>query len=137
MIGVEESKWSLTDLATFSQISQCESDDVLVTGKFHPDGLLYAAASASTAYLYDIKTSLVASAFAHVGLKSVAFSENGYHFATASPTTVKFWDLRKSDVFYAMEGLEDVSGIRFDGSGKYVGVSQGSKLAYVLSVCCF
>lgn len=82
--------------------------------------------------MYDVKSQQVVSLFEHGQTVDVAFSENGYHFATASANTVKFWDLRKGQVFYEME-VEGggVGKIRFDASGKYIGVGHGSHLGYV------
>lgn len=131
--GVDESEWALTDLSTFTQLTSTKTTSPLHTGAFHPDGILYAAASSTSAVLYDIKTSHPASSLDHPGLVDVAFSENGYHFATAGHTSVYFWDLRKLQVFHRIDGLDGVTGVRFDASGKYVGVS-GSALFQMWAV---
>ena len=128
-LGMDDSEWVLQDLTTFTTLSKTTTTSRALTTQFHPDGLLLSVATSDAILLYDVKSLGIVSEFDHAEAVDVSFSENGYHFATASAGLVKFWDLRKGQVFYemAVEG-GDVGKIRFDASGKYVGVAHGSQL---------
>ena len=67
---------------------------------------------------------------------SVAFSENGYHFASSSSEVI-VWDLRKLKVVKTLnesgQELGDIGCVKFDHSGKYLaycGVS-GTRISVV------
>lgn len=134
-IGAESNTWNLTDINTLEILEKVTLSQPghITSSLFHPDGLLYAAGtSKSAALLYDIKSRQVASSFTHHDqgelIVSMAFSENGYHFCTASSTLVQFWDLRKLQVFHSMGNLDGVAKVKFDDSGKYVGIARDSQI---------
>ena len=104
--------------------------------EIHPDGLVFGVGSIEgNMDMWDLKTGTVALSFPkHTGpISSISFSENGYHMATGGES-VKFWDLRKAtetiSEYYSMNE-SGVNSIRFENSGKYVGVCHGHYLRYL------
>lgn len=126
--------WNLSDIESANVISTYQAGDVDFTSlEFHPDGLISAVGdSKGTVKLWDIKTGQVATAFEghDSAILSTSFSQNGYHFATTAGDVVKFWDLRKLAEFHSIQ-LEQVGRVRFDYSGKYVGVTHGTNLRFL------
>ena len=89
--------------------------------------------------LWDIKTGQIATTFKghESSIISTSFSQNGYHFASTGGGVVKFWDLRKLAEFHSIQ-LEQVGRVRFDYSGKYVGVTHDTNLRFkvLLTLVC-
>ncbi|KAJ3325886.1 hypothetical protein HDV06_002271 [Boothiomyces sp. JEL0866] len=138
----EDAVWNFADLERFEVISAVSTPEITAaysTIQIHPDGLLLGTGSAdSVIRLWDIKSKSIAASFTgHTGaISSISFSENGYHVATGSAKDnfVKFWDLRKLTDFHTLElphteGFAGVPSVKFDHSGKYVGVAYGNNLS--------
>lgn len=51
-------------------------------------------------------------------ITNIAFSENGYHIATSTPSTFAVWDLRKQKIIGSIE--EKVYAVAFDPSASYI-----------------
>ena len=129
-----EGLWSFNDLKQGkSIISKSEEDTSYSAISFHPDGLILATGTSNdhgTVKIWDVKTQSVAFTCpdSHQGhITSLAFSENGYYFATASSQspTVKIWDLRKLARVHEINVPEasQVVRVQFDQSGQYLGVA--------------
>jgi len=112
-------------------------------GALHPDGLLYAAGTeAGQVLMWDFKNKTLASTLqegdAEDTVVTVAFSNNGYHLASAHKSgTVRFWDLRKQKTMATLNAEKDLLGsittLAYDASGKYVamGGTGGVKITTV------
>ncbi|KAJ3277168.1 hypothetical protein HDV01_000220 [Terramyces sp. JEL0728] len=145
----EDAVWNFVDLERFEVISAVSTPEIdsgnlklmaaYSTIQIHPDGLLLGTGSAdSVVRLWDIKSKSVAASFTgHSGaISSISFSENGYHVATGSTkdSFVKFWDLRKLTDFHTLQlpntdSFAGVPSVKFDHSGKYVGIAHGNNLS--------
>jgi pre-mRNA-processing factor 19 len=98
--------------------------------QMHPDGKIFAAGTTDNmVHIWDIKNQkLMSSLPGHSGtVTSMAFSENGYYFATASEDgTVILWDLRKASLSemaiqtITMGDDATVNSVAFDHSGNYL-----------------
>jgi pre-mRNA-processing factor 19 len=113
---------SFCDLAS-SEVLATFTDDVAYTsGALHPDGLIYAAGSAAAIKLWDVKSSTLAASLPVAnGSTCIAFSENGYHFASGdSEGVVSVFDLRKQKIIGTVKGDGAITGVSFDGAGKYL-----------------
>jgi WD40 repeat protein len=97
----------------------------------HPDGLIYGLGQENgVVQIYDLKTQQMAFKVSHFSdpVTGIKFSENGYHMVVYSTDAgvVNFYDLRKvtetEDMFYSMN-VPQVNKVKFDKSGKYVGIS--------------
>eukprot|EP00980_Cylindrotheca_fusiformis_P008941 scaffold1909_cov130-Cylindrotheca_fusiformis.AAC.8 len=124
-------------------------------GALHPDGLIYAAGTKSgQVHMWDFKNKVLASTLEvgasnrrseNVGdfrllivflfspclqdgddaIVAIAFSNNGYHLATAHKSAaVRFWDLRKQKTIATLNPdkslLASVTSLAYDASGKYL-----------------
>lgn len=123
--------WTLNDLETFQPLVTVSARSLYSCLSFHPDGLILGAGSSQgQVVIYDVKTNKIATEFKghNSEISSVAFSENGYHLATSSLNDhfVKFWDLRKLTEFQSLQFEHGVQKVKFDHSGKYVGVATGN-----------
>ena len=125
------------DLIASLQDPNSSSSDIRASG-LHPDGLIYCIGkSDGSIQLWDLKTQSLASTLNSgsngAAVLSLAFSENGYHFASSLASgEVIVWDLRKAkaiatlnkkendddDSDWVMEG--PVHSIVFDPSAKYL-----------------
>jgi pre-mRNA-processing factor 19 len=132
-----DSVWSLHDLGSAETITSV-SDPAITGGlfgaQFHPDGKLIGCGTVNGVIkLWDVKSQQnVANLSGHNGsIKSLYFSENGYHLATTSGSDshVKFWDLRKQTNFYSLEIGSGIGNVRFDHSGRYVGVAHENNIS--------
>lgn len=89
----------------------------------HPDGLLLGTASDNVIKLWDLKTATSAAGLEHshkTPLKSINFSENGYHLCSSSSSELTIWDLRKLSILHTLEFDAPVLSAKFDHSGKYL-----------------
>jgi pre-mRNA-processing factor 19 len=114
-------------------ISSVDVESPVSSIQFHPDGLILATGCQDgVVRLWDLKTLSLATEFpaGTSSVVSVAFSENGYHFAATyeADSFCKFWDLRKLAELYTLELSSPATRVRFDHSGKYVGVSHANIL---------
>jgi pre-mRNA-processing factor 19 len=108
----------------------------VVSGTFHPDGLLYAAAIATgPVRIWDLKAGKIATSLSQESqANAVAISENGYHVATASEDgLVKLWDLRKQSVLQSLTLPARATAVHFDLSGSYLAAAGGSEIRLVQS----
>ena len=94
----------------------------------HPDGLILSIGTTKgNLKILDLKSQKFASILSdgHSSpVTSVAFSENGYHFASSSAEVVVVWDLRKLKIVKTLNndenGVGRVNSVQFDLSGKYL-----------------
>jgi len=124
--------WAFSDIRIGKLISRvnAQSNGVALTcAQFHPDGLLVGTgtADANIKLWYLKEGTNVANFPGHTGpISALAFSENGYHLASAADDScVKLWDLRKLRNFKTIqleEGYE-VKDLSFDSSGSYLAVA--------------
>jgi pre-mRNA-processing factor 19 len=124
----------LCDLESSTVLDTVSSSSPFTCTSFHPDGHILATGQQdSQVRLWDVKARTVATTFnGHESpIASLCFSENGYYFATTSldSDVVKFWDLRKLVEFHSLKAPYPVSRVRFDQSGKYVGMCGDDGLA--------
>lgn len=134
----------MNDLESVKTLDCVETESTVNLVQFHPDGLILATGSTNgQVKLWDIKSRSLATQFtghsSTSSITSLAFSENGYHFASTcnQDSIVKFWDLRKLSEFYSLDvgksggvGGDFVGRVRFDHSGKYVAVASSNLLRY-------
>lgn len=127
--GSSDASWCFYDVETASCLRQVSDDskDPYTVVQFHPDGLILGTGTEkSVIRIWEVKAQKnVASFEGHAKpLKALAFSENGYHLASASDDCVKLWDLRKLKNFKTIEPYEDFpcSTVAFDYTGLYLGI---------------
>jgi pre-mRNA-processing factor 19 len=102
-------------------------------GALHPDGLVYSTGqSDGIIKLWEVRKQSVAGTLqlkegSGGGISSIAFSENGYHMASADPVGVKVWDLRKLSCIQELE-LPEATSVVFDWSGLWLGASSTKKV---------
>jgi pre-mRNA-processing factor 19 len=123
LVLVQTDGWKMVDLQGNTLVSVDHAD--LTVGALHPDGLILATSTAQQVILWELKTRSIACTFDHEQVQQMHFSENGYHFGTASDT-VHVWDLRKLERVWSTPG----SFVSFDPIGKYVVVG-ATTLQYV------
>lgn len=140
--GSKDGSWALFDCAKGSELKRVSIGAPLSTTNFHPDGVILAAGGAAdgAVRVYDLKTCKLAASLKdqHTsGLTAFAFSENGFHCASADVSgVVKLWDLRKLTAFHTLppsagEGDKAgaiVSALSFDESSSYLAVAAGSRV---------
>jgi len=151
VLFVEDDNVEMTNLAILQDINT-----LYTTAKLHPDGLiLVAGRKDGRVSIWDLKTQVLASSLK--GLKdnaitAVAFSENGYNFATATlEGPVVIWDLRKQNVvatlyppFESMCQLSNVDimgkkpktvySLTFDPSGRFLACGTFSNEILMIAV---
>lgn len=92
--------------------------------RWHPDGLLVAAATeAGAVVVYDVRSQAqVASLEGHTGpATGLAVSENGYHLVSCSAdATVRLWDLRKLDNPQTLRTPAALTCVAYDHSGNFL-----------------
>jgi len=130
----KDKSWIFSDLNTGAELIRTYDDDIPSSGKFHPDGLIFATGtSRAEVRIWDLKSSAQGNAKpatqplrGHSGpVEAIAFSENGFHLATASRSNeVKLWDLRRLKNFKTLTLSESfkVRHLMFDKSGTYLSV---------------
>jgi len=133
----QDRTWALHDVRTGSTLASFVHPDAgVVSGTFHPDGLLYAAAIATgPVRIWDLKAGKIATSLVEThAANSVAISENGYHVATAGEDgVVKLWDLRKQIVLQSFTLPARATAVHFDLSGSYLAAAGGSEIRLVQS----
>ncbi|EMD41571.1 hypothetical protein CERSUDRAFT_79179 [Gelatoporia subvermispora B] len=125
--------YSLHDLATGAQIFRSqEAEEPFTSLSVHPDGTLLALGTpGSTIQIYDVRSGAIAAALtppdaAPFTVKTVSFSENGYHLlAPDSLSSVAVWDLRKPKIATSIALGENfkVNKVLYDVSAQLLGVA--------------
>ena len=110
-----------------------ESGASYTTGALHPDGLVYATGGEKgVVTLWESRSQSVAGSISADGASSpiscVAFSENGYHMASADVDGVKVWDLRKLSCIQQLAAPSTAS-VAYDASGLFLGVGTATTAA--------
>eukprot|EP01062_Namystynia_karyoxenos_P024651 TRINITY_DN19631_c0_g1_i1.p1 TRINITY_DN19631_c0_g1~~TRINITY_DN19631_c0_g1_i1.p1 ORF type:complete len:544 (+),score=170.68 TRINITY_DN19631_c0_g1_i1:83-1633(+) len=139
-----DSSWSLHDIGARKRMLTVRDTDGTVKGGwscigFHPDGLLLGMGTEgggdNAVCVWDLKNVQVAAKFAsQATVRTMSFSENGYHLATGADDGVCcIWDLRKLQVFQTLTFDDSdpanptpVSRVRFDHSGCYLAAATRS-----------
>jgi len=132
--------WAFSDLETGRVYTTSKAEDVgagLECVAFHPDGIIFGTGTgANLVRMWDVNTCTNVATFeGHTGVvNSVAFSENGYHMASASDdSTVRVYDLRKLKTLHEFKLGAAAQSVSFDASGKFLAVGAAG-VAYV--ACC-
>ena len=96
----------------------------LTTGKFHPDGHLFAVGTnRGQIQVFDVKTGVNMASFDGAGyVQALAFSENGTWLASAmkGQSTVSIWDLRKSSEIKVHDIGNVVTSLVWDYTGQFL-----------------
>lgn len=131
----KDKSWVFSDINKGTELIRNFDEDNITCGKFHPDGLIFAiGTSRAEVKIWDLKSSTQANAKpaaqplrGHSGpIEAMAFSENGFHLATASRSNeVRLWDLRRLKNFKTLTLSESfkVRHLEFDKSGQYLCVT--------------
>ncbi|XP_074380858.1 pre-mRNA-processing factor 19-like isoform X2 [Apium graveolens] len=119
--------WKLYDLASESHVAQVachKGSESFSTALFHPDGRVLGTCASGLVRFWDVaKQGDILKIDAHTDrVTSIAFSENGYNFATAAGDGVKLWDLRflRSIKTFPLNDISQTRSVDFDHSGKYL-----------------
>ncbi|KAG2434979.1 hypothetical protein HYH02_011978 [Chlamydomonas schloesseri] len=129
--GSTDASWAFYDVASLTCLRQVGADEgpgePYTCLQFHPDGLILGTGTEGKAIrIWEVKAQkAVAACEGHAGpIRSLAFSENGYHMASASDDCIKLWDLRKLANFKTIEPYTDgpCTSVAFDHSGQYLAV---------------
>lgn len=141
--GSKDSTWALYDVTRGGpELKRMATGAPMSTVAFHPDGVILAAGSATDGAIrvYDLKACKLAAELkgAHSGgITAFAFSENGFHCASAEASgVVKLWDLRKLANFHTINSVSIdgdkagalVSSLVFDDSASYLAAATGSRV---------
>ena len=96
----------------------------LSSGRFHPDGHLFAAGGVDGQIkIFDVKTGANAANFDEDGpIEALEFSENGIWLAaiTKGSSSVSIWDLRKATKLSDLDMGGPVVTLRWDYTGQYL-----------------
>ncbi|KAJ9513170.1 hypothetical protein QJQ45_029340 [Haematococcus lacustris] len=136
--GSADATWAFWDLSTASCLRQVADESVkeaYTAIQFHPDGLILGTGTERNAIrIWEVKQQKnVASFVEHTApVRCLAFSENGYHLASAADDCVKLWDLRKLKVLKTLTPYEEgaCSCVAFDHSGQYLAVGGADARVY-------
>jgi len=127
--------WAFHDIESGTSLVQTDVGVPLKCIQFHPDGLILGTGGRDgVVKVWDIKSLQEVASFAGTGeVVSISFSENGYYLATATAdNSVKLWDLRKTKNFQTVQlGDFNLSTVRFDSTGTYLGVTGSELRIYV------
>lgn len=96
----------------------------LTSGKFHPDGHLFAVGTnRGQIQVFDVRTGVNMAKFDGSGyIQALAFSENGTWLASAmkGQSTVSIWDLRKSSEIKVHDIGNAVTSLVWDYTGQFL-----------------
>ncbi|GLC42058.1 hypothetical protein PLESTB_001063500 [Pleodorina starrii] len=129
--GSSDASWAFYDVASLTCLRQIGAEDgpaePYTCLQFHPDGLILGTGTEAKAIrIWEVRQQkAVAACEGHAGpIKCLAFSENGYHLASASDDCIKLWDLRKLANFKTIDAFSDgpCASVAFDHSGQYLAV---------------
>ncbi|KZT06287.1 nuclear matrix protein NMP200 [Laetiporus sulphureus 93-53] len=132
-IASADHTYSLHDLTSGTLVYRSAvADEPFASLGVHPDGTLVAVGTpTSTIQVYDIRSGDVAATLsppdsAPFTVKTLSFSENGYHMlAPDSLSSVAIWDLRKPKIAHSIdlgEGFK-VNKVTYDFSAHLLGVA--------------
>ncbi|KAL3793022.1 hypothetical protein HJC23_003030 [Cyclotella cryptica] len=116
-------KYANQKLETLTSLDDPNHDSKYTTGAMHPDGLIYAAGTeGGKLIVWDLKTQTLAMAL-NVSegnpVTNIAFSENGYHVATSTPSSILIWDLRKQKIIGTIQDTKTYA-LSFDPTASYL-----------------
>lgn len=119
--------WSFSNISTGAVLTQVKDESIEAAysaSALHPDGLIVATGTEdSHVYLWDVQQNMknVAKLAGHTGaIRSLAFSSNGFHLATAGHDgVVKLWDLRELKKISEFEVGSPLASVAFDASGSF------------------
>eukprot|EP01065_Artemidia_motanka_P050684 TRINITY_DN8725_c0_g1_i1.p1 TRINITY_DN8725_c0_g1~~TRINITY_DN8725_c0_g1_i1.p1 ORF type:complete len:526 (+),score=158.26 TRINITY_DN8725_c0_g1_i1:57-1580(+) len=139
-----DGSWNMYDVSAGRQILSTAGNNPEVDAhdwtcaRLHPDGMLLGLGTtvggSQAVDIWDLSKCARAAGFAHEGVvRTLSFSENGYHMATGSDNgTVKLWDLRKLQSFRTLtfddsnpSSPTPVNKVLYDSSGQYLAVATG------------
>ena len=86
----KDKSWTFSDINSGVDLIRTFDEDAITCGQFHPDGLILGTGTTrAEVKIWDLKSSSKGAAAqpfrGHSGpVEAIAFSENGYHLATAS-----------------------------------------------------
>ncbi|UKK01425.2 RING-type E3 ubiquitin transferase [Theileria orientalis] len=130
--------WSLNELDSCKIVKMFKDVPKCSALKFHPDGLIALGCSSGSLHIWDVRESslkdpLTADGATVNGTTNGAgesnwvdldVSENGYYLASATDGgVVSLWDLRKQKVVATADCNVNVTRVKFDQSGNYLGVA--------------
>ncbi|GIX65611.1 pre-mRNA-processing factor 19, putative [Babesia caballi] len=130
--------WHLVELESGRVVKVCRDIPTICANvRFHPDGLLAAGSGMDgSVQIWDLRTQKVTNSLSHEApsrLRSLDFSENGYHLSTVSEEgRLSLWDLRKGHVFASADCNVSPSVVRFDRSGATLAVGSTKVELYSL-----
>ncbi|KDD72357.1 hypothetical protein H632_c3461p0 [Helicosporidium sp. ATCC 50920] len=112
------------DLSTQALLTRQAAEEVdLRALELHPDGLVLCTAGArGPLAVWETRSQKsVAALTGHAGpVNALAFSENGYHLASAGDDGVRVWDLRKQRQIALWEEFAGARAVQFDLSGLFL-----------------
>eukprot|EP00055_Hartaetosiga_balthica_P008165 m.29409 g.29409 ORF g.29409 m.29409 type:complete len:489 (+) comp6151_c0_seq1:74-1540(+) len=131
--------WTLSDLYTGQVVTSQQDEaasDGITCGAFHVDGKLFAlGTNGNGVRVYSVADCACVQTFEHEGtVTALAFSENGFYFASASSDfSVKVWDLRKPTEplvqTIELDGNK-ANALSFDNTGRFLAVGGGDLRLY-------
>ncbi|XP_063937766.1 pre-mRNA-processing factor 19 isoform X2 [Daucus carota subsp. sativus] len=114
------------------EVACAKGSERFTTAAFHPDGHVIGTGTSRFVRFWDVsKQDDIFKIDAHAApVSSIAFSENGYHLATAAEDGVKLWDLRfiRTLMTFPSDLKTGTRPIDFDYSGLYL-ASGGSHIS--------
>ena len=128
---------SVLDISSGEALATLKEEGAGYTcGGLHPDGLIYAGGNQEgEIHVWDIKSGGKASTLKAEGkVCSIAFSENGYHFAAGlEGGKVQVFDMRKQKLIGTAggEGFGAIGSLGWEGSGKYLAFAGAGKVGVV------
>lgn len=134
----QDGSWCFYDLESTTCLKQVvdeQNREAYTCIQFHPDGLIMGAGTEKKLVrIWEVKQQKNVAEFAgHEGaVKALAFSENGFHLATAASDGIKLWDLRKLKNFKTLSPYEDApcTSVAFDYTGLYLAVGGADARIY-------
>jgi pre-mRNA-processing factor 19 len=137
--AASDGAWGLYDIGTadcLARVSPEAGAAGFSAAALHPDGLILCTGALDAGLqVWEARTQKRVAKFdGHSGpVRSISFSENGYHMASAASDGVKLWDLRKLKNFQSLEPYGPGGGaaaVAFDHSGLYLAVAGADARVY-------
>lgn len=151
-----DATWRLWDLAAgrcaaslaAPPTSPSEPAAAFASASLHPDGLLYATGTSDgLVKIWEVRAQAPIATlqgpqppaspsplYAAAPITALAFSENGYHLASAGGGGARTWDLRKLAPLAQLaspleaETSAGVTALAFDASGRYLAATEGRRV---------
>ena len=131
--------WAMFDIQRGDCLVRVANPDAATTpytaGALHPDGLVYATGGQNGIItVWESRSQSLAGTIARkdgdknvIGeaVSAIAFSENGYHMASADGEGVKVWDLRKLSCIHQLSA-PSATAVAYDHSGLFLGVGSAN-----------